>query len=117
MWQKILSERRPSNTRSNSYGIKTLCLQHLWKNFQAHNKNELVSIYGNFINRVVVLTNKYWNGVVPNCNKTTDYDKTIIAALNAAPKKIGNAIEKFHFKNALSVVVFFSKNRLILRLN
>ena len=46
-----------------------------WKDFQARNNNELVAIFGNFINRVVVLTNKYWDGIVPPQNDLEDYDK------------------------------------------
>jgi methionyl-tRNA synthetase len=47
-----------------------------WKDFQARNNNELVAIYGNFINRVVVLTNKYYNGIVPQPNEFSEVDAT-----------------------------------------
>ena len=72
-----------------------------WADFQARNNNELVAIFGNFINRVVVLTNKYWQGVVPACNNLDDYDKNILEKLKEFPKKIGASIEKHHFRQAL----------------
>ena len=72
-----------------------------WKDFQARNNNELVAIFGNFINRVVVLTHKYWEGVVPACDNLTDYDKEILEKLKAFPDKIGASIEKYRFREAL----------------
>ena len=73
-----------------------------WKDFQARNNNELVAIFGNFINRVVVLTNKYWEGKVPACNTLYDYDKEVLEKLKEFPKKIGASIKKFRFREALS---------------
>ncbi len=72
-----------------------------WVDFQARNNNELVAIFGNFINRVVVLTNKYWDGVVPTCNTLDAYDKEILEKLKAFPDKIGASIEKYRFREAL----------------
>ena len=72
-----------------------------WADFQARNNNELVAIFGNFINRVVVLTNKYWDGVVPTCNTLDAYDKEILEKLKAFPDKIGASIEKYRFREAL----------------
>jgi len=72
-----------------------------WKDFQARNNNELVAIFGNFINRVVVLTNKYWRGVVPACNTLEDYDKGVLEKLKSFPEKIGASIEKYRFREAL----------------
>ena len=72
-----------------------------WADFQARNNNELVAIFGNFINRVVVLTNKYWEGFVPSCNTLEDYDKEILEKLKAFPDKIGASIEKYRFREAL----------------
>ena len=72
-----------------------------WKDFQARNNNELVSIYGNFVNRVVVLINKYWNGIIPESNALTEYDENIIALLLSYPDKIGKLIEQYEFKKAL----------------
>ncbi|HIG32014.1 MAG TPA: methionine--tRNA ligase [Flavobacteriales bacterium] len=72
-----------------------------WADFQARNNNELVAIFGNFINRVVVLTHKYWEGVVPACNNLDDYDKEVLAKLKVFPEKIGASIEKYRFREAL----------------
>ena len=73
-----------------------------WADFQARNNNELVAIFGNFINRVVVLTNKYWAGVVPSQNDLEPYDKEVLEKLAAFPNKISESIEKFRFREALA---------------
>ena len=73
-----------------------------WADFQARNNNELVAIFGNFINRVVVLTGKYWDGVVPLENDLDAYDKEVLQNLENFPNKIGEAIEKFKFREALA---------------
>ena len=73
-----------------------------WKDFQARNNNELVAIFGNFINRVVVLTNKYYNGVVPAQGELTDVDNDIINQLKNFPDKIARSIERYRFREALS---------------
>ena len=80
-----------------------------WKDFQARNNNELVAIFGNFINRVVILTNKYWGGNVPPRNNLNSYDKIILEKLAHFPVKIGNAIEKFKFKEALAELINLSR--------
>jgi len=72
-----------------------------WKDFQARNNNELVAIFGNFINRVVVLTNKYWEGEVPERGDLEDYDKEVLDLLKNFPSKIGYSIEKYRFREAL----------------
>jgi len=72
-----------------------------WADFQARNNNELVAIFGNFINRVVVLTNKYWDGRVPAQNDLDEYDKKVLAKLADFPNKIGDSIEKYRFREAL----------------
>ena len=72
-----------------------------WTDFQARNNNELVAIFGNFINRVVVLTNKYWEGIVPKCNTLEVYDKEVLEKLKAFPDKISASIEKYRFREAL----------------
>ena len=72
-----------------------------WADFQARNNNELVAIFGNFINRVVVLTNKYWEGIVPKCNSLEAYDKEVLEKLKAFPDKISASIEKYRFREAL----------------
>lgn len=71
-----------------------------WKDFQAKNNNELVAIFGNFINRVVVLTNKYYNGIVPTPNDFTATDEDILAAVKEFPNIIGKSIERYRFREA-----------------
>jgi methionyl-tRNA synthetase len=72
-----------------------------WKDFQARNNNELAAIYGNFINRVVVLTNKYYDGIVPQPNEFSDLDEQILAELKAYPAVIASSIERYRFREAL----------------
>jgi methionyl-tRNA synthetase len=71
-----------------------------WKDFQAKNNNELVAIFGNFINRVVVLTNKYYGGVVPAPNDFSDIDEDTLAAVKEFPNTIGKSIERYRFREA-----------------
>ena len=72
-----------------------------WKDFQAKNNNELVAIFGNFINRVVVLTNKYYDGIIPAPNEFTDVDLDVLEQIKKYPNRIGNSIEKYRFREAL----------------
>ena len=72
-----------------------------WKDFQARNNNELVAIFGNFINRVVVLTNKYWEGVVPKRNDLLDIDNNTLKEMLDYPEKIGDSIEKYRLREGL----------------
>ncbi|MDH3697919.1 MAG: methionine--tRNA ligase [Flavobacteriaceae bacterium] len=71
-----------------------------WKDFQARNNNELVAIYGNFINRVVVLTHKYFEGVVPAPNTLSESDEKALSELKKYPQKIGISIERYRFREA-----------------
>jgi len=71
-----------------------------WKDFQARNNNELVAILGNFINRVIVLTNKYYSGVVPPSNKLLQIDEDTLAAVKAYPNVIASSIERYRFREA-----------------
>ncbi|AUC21675.1 methionine--tRNA ligase [Polaribacter sejongensis] len=71
-----------------------------WKDFQAKNNNELVAIFGNFINRVVVLTNKYYEGIVPAANDFTEVDEDVLAAVKEFPNIIGKSIERYRFREA-----------------
>jgi len=71
-----------------------------WKDFQAKNNNELVAIFGNFINRVVVLTNKYYDGIVPSPNDFTEVDEDVLAAVKEFPNIIGKSIERYRFREA-----------------
>jgi methionyl-tRNA synthetase len=72
-----------------------------WKDFQARNNNELVAIYGNFINRVVVLTNKYYNGIIPQPNAFSEVDEATLNELKAYPAVISSSIERYRFREAL----------------
>lgn len=72
-----------------------------WKDFQARNNNELVAIFGNFINRVVVLTNKYYNGIIPAPNTFNEIDERTLAELKAYPAVIESSIERYRFREAL----------------
>ncbi len=72
-----------------------------WKDFQARNNNELAAIYGNFINRVVVLTHKYYDGIVPQPNVFTEVDEQVLAELKAYPAVISSSIERYRFREAL----------------
>ena len=80
-----------------------------WKDFQARNNNELVAIFGNFINRVVVLTNKYYEGVVPTPNEFTEVDEQTLEQLKAYPQIISKSIERYRFREALSELMNFAR--------
>jgi methionyl-tRNA synthetase len=71
-----------------------------WKDFQAKNNNELVAIFGNFINRVVVLTNKYYEGQVPAAGEFTEVDEDTLAAIKHFPESIGKSIQRYRFREA-----------------
>ncbi len=71
-----------------------------WKDFQAKNNNELVAIFGNFINRVVVLTNKYYNGQVPAAGDLSEVDEDTLATLKEFPNVIAKSIERYRFREA-----------------
>jgi methionyl-tRNA synthetase len=76
-----------------------------WKDFQTRNNSELVSIYGNFVNRAVVLTHKYYQGIVPLRRQLTGYDEEVIAALKGFPEKIAASIERYRFREALGFMM------------
>jgi len=69
-----------------------------WKEFQIRNNSELVAIFGNFINRVMVLTHKYYEGKVPAAGILNEMDQDTLNTMIAFPKKLENAIEKYHFR-------------------
>ena len=71
-----------------------------WKDFQARNNNELVAIFGNFINRVVVLTEKYYKGIVPDPNEFSDIDNETLEKMQKFPSIIGNSIDRYRFREA-----------------
>lgn len=80
-----------------------------WKDFQLKNNSELVAVLGNFVNRALVLTQKYYNGVVPERGNLTDYDKQVLDEIKAHPEKISNSLEQFRFREALSELMNFAR--------
>jgi len=72
-----------------------------WKDFQTRNNSELVAIFGNFVNRTLVLTDKYYSGEVPEAGKLTDYDQQTLASIAALKTEVSKSIETFHFREAL----------------
>jgi len=76
-----------------------------WKDFQAKNNNELVAIFGNFINRVVVLTHKYFEGNSPDKIEINDSDKEILQEIYKYPKLIGELIENYKFRDAANTLI------------
>jgi len=76
-----------------------------WKDFQAKNNNELVAIFGNFINRVVVLTQKYYKGNTPSAETFTEKENDLLDKVYSYPEKIGNSIEKFKFREAINTMI------------
>ena len=72
-----------------------------WRDFQARNNNELVAILGNFVNRSLVLTHKYFDGVIPAAGELTDYDRATIEEFNGVKDSLNANIEEFHFREAL----------------
>ena len=76
-----------------------------WADFQTRNNSELVGIFGNFINRVVVLTNKYWDGHVPTKGDLTSCDEEVLEELSNCAEKVGQLIENYNLREALSEVM------------
>jgi len=71
-----------------------------WKDYQERNNNELVAVYGNFVNRALQLTKKYWNGVVPACGEMTDYDKETLQEFADVKAKVEELLDGFKFRDA-----------------
>jgi len=72
-----------------------------WKDFQTRNNSELVAILGNFVNRALVLTDKYYNGEVPVCGELTEYDKNALNEITNLKIEVEKALDTFHFREAL----------------
>jgi len=72
-----------------------------WKDFQTRNNSELVAILGNFVNRALVLTQKYFNGKVPSVNALSTQDQEVIAEIATFPQRIEDALENYRFREAL----------------
>ncbi len=73
-----------------------------WKDFQTRNNSELLAIFGNLVNRTMVLTHKYFEGSVPAAENLTDYDKSVLSEMAGYPEKIGWSIENYRFREALN---------------
>lgn len=71
-----------------------------WKDFQARNNNELVAIYGNFVNRALVLTEKYYKGIVPECGELTDFDRQTIEEFKNVKADVEKLLDNFKFRDA-----------------
>lgn len=71
-----------------------------WKDFQERNNSELVAIYGNFVNRALQLTQKYWEGVVPACGELQEVDQKTIEEFKDVKEKMEQLLDQFHFREA-----------------
>ncbi len=80
-----------------------------WKEFQARNNNELVAVLGNFVNRALVLTGKYFDGIVPQAGELTDYDRETLAELPRIRESLENNIEHYRFREALKDAMNFAR--------
>ena len=80
-----------------------------WKDFQSRNNSELVAVLGNFVNRALVLTKKYYDGVVPACGQMTDYDKATIDELQKIKASLERNIETYHFREALKDAMAYAR--------
>jgi len=80
-----------------------------WKDFQSRNNSELVAILGNFVNRALVLTKKYYDGIIPERGELTDYDEATIEELQKIKASLERNIEHYHFREALKDAMNFSR--------
>ncbi len=80
-----------------------------WRDFQARNNNELVAILGNFVNRALVLTKKYYDGTVPACGELTEYDRETITELGGIKASLESNIENYRFREALKDAMNFAR--------
>ena len=80
-----------------------------WKDFQARNNSELVAVLGNFVNRALVLTQKYYDGVVPERGALTEYDEATIEELQKIKASLERNIEHYHFREALKDAMAYSR--------
>ncbi len=76
-----------------------------WRDYQARNNNELVAIYGNFVNRALVLTHKYFDGKVPPLGRLTEIDEEMLREVAAIPTELDDQLEHFHFREALKTAM------------
>ncbi|MBO5017814.1 MAG: methionine--tRNA ligase [Alistipes sp.] len=80
-----------------------------WKDFQSRNNSELVAVLGNFVNRALVLTKKYYDGVIPERGELTDYDEATIEELQKIKASLERNIEHYHFREALKDAMAYSR--------
>ena len=80
-----------------------------WKDFQARNNSELVAVLGNFVNRALVLTKKYYDGIVPERGTLTDYDEATIEEIEKIKASLERNIELYHFREALKDAMNFAR--------
>ena len=80
-----------------------------WKDFQARNNSELVAVLGNFVNRALVLTKKYYDGVIPERGALTEYDEATIEELQKIKSSLERNIENYHFREALKDAMAYSR--------
>ncbi|MBQ2415079.1 MAG: methionine--tRNA ligase subunit beta, partial [Alistipes sp.] len=80
-----------------------------WKDYQARNNNELVAVLGNFVNRALVLTQKYYEGAVPSLGELTEYDEQTIAELGGIKSSLESNIENYRFREALKDAMNFAR--------
>ena len=76
-----------------------------WKDYQERNNNELVAVYGNFVNRALQLTKKYFNGVVPACGELLDIDKEVFNELKGVKEKVETLLNNYKFRDAQREVI------------
>ena len=81
-----------------------------WKDFQTRNNSELVAIYGNFVNRVLVLMQKYYNGTVPQPAAFSETDQELLQLLADAPANIGQSLDQYRFREALSAYIQLARS-------
>ena len=80
-----------------------------WKDFQARNNSELVAVLGNFVNRALVLTKKYYDGIIPERGALTEYDEATIEELQKIKASLERNIEHYHFREALKDAMAYSR--------
>ena len=80
-----------------------------WKDFQARNNSELVAVLGNFVNRALVLTKKYYDGIIPACGELTDYDRATIDEIAKIKASLERNIETYHFREALKDAMAYAR--------
>ncbi|MEN8957222.1 MAG: methionine--tRNA ligase, partial [Flavobacteriales bacterium] len=107
VWLHEYIEEFPEKTDELRYVLTSILPENkdsefTWKDFQDRVNNELVAIFGNFVNRVVVLTNKYYEGIVPESAEVKESDKEIIEEVKKTSIQIGESIEAYRFREALA---------------